>query len=251
MWSRAEQESAVRRGRKQEAGRLHARPTEMTQAGPTGLQSLGLDPERDSYLYVPESYRQEQPAPLVLLLHGAGGHARHGLSVLVDVAEAHGLMLLAPASRDSTWDVIAGEYGPDVATIDRALTAVFERYAVDPALLAIGGFSDGASYALSLGITNGHLFTHILAFSPGFTAPGTRRGAPSIFISHGTRDSVLPIESCSRRIVPQLERAGYDVSYHEFDGGHTVPSKIAREAVEWFIATPRHSPGRVTGGHER
>ena len=241
----------MRRGRTPEEGRLHARPTEMTQPGPTGLQSLGLDLERDSYLYVPESYRQEQPAPLALLLHGAGGHARHGLSVLVDVAEAHGLMLLAPASRDSTWDVIADGYGPDVAMIDRALAAVFERYTVAAELLAIGGFSDGASYALSLGITNGDLFTHILAFSPGFTAPGARRGAPSIFISHGTHDSVLPIDSCSRRIVPQLERAGYDVSNHEFNGGHTVPPNIAREAVEWFIATPRHSHGRVAGGHGR
>jgi predicted esterase len=239
----------MRRGRTQEEGRLHARPAEVTQPGPTGLRSLGVDPERDSYLYVPEGYRPERPAPLVLLLHLAGGHARHGLSVLVDVAEEHGLMLLAPASRGSRWDVIAGGYGPDVAMIDRALTSVFERYAVDAELLAIGGFSDGASYALSLGITNGDLFTHILAFSPGFTAPGARRGAPSIFISHGTRDSVLPIDRCSRRIVPQLERAGYDVSYHEFDGGHTVPAKVARKAVEWLIATPRHSHGRVAGGH--
>ncbi len=30
------------------------------------------------------------------------------------------------------------------------------------------GFSDGASYALSLGVPNGDLFTHIVAFSPGF-----------------------------------------------------------------------------------
>lgn len=30
------------------------------------------------------------------------------------------------------------------------------------------GFSDGASYALSLGLPNGNLFSHIVAFSPGF-----------------------------------------------------------------------------------
>jgi phospholipase/carboxylesterase len=187
----------------------------------------------------------------VLLLHGAGGHARHGLSVLIDLAEERGLILLAPASRDSTWDVIADSYGPDVALIDRALASVFGRYAVDSALLAIGGFSDGASYALSLGITNGDLFTHILAFSPGFVASAAERDAPSIFISHGTRDPVLPIDSCSRRIVPRLEKAGYDVHYYEFDGGHTVPAEIAREAVEWFIATPEHSSQRVAGERRR
>jgi phospholipase/carboxylesterase len=45
---------------------------------------------------------------------------------------------------------------------------------------------------------------------------------------------VLPIDRCSRRIVPQLERAGYDVLYREFDGGHTISPDIASEAVSWF-----------------
>jgi predicted esterase len=86
-------------------------------------------------------------------------------------------------------------------------------YAIDPARVAIGGFSDGASYALSLGLTNGDLFSHVLAFSPGFMAPAGQEGSPRIFVSHGTRDAVLPIDRCSRRIVPTLRRAGYDVAY--------------------------------------
>jgi predicted esterase len=45
---------------------------------------------------------------------------------------------------------------------------------------------------------------------------------------------VLPIDSCSRRIVPQLESWGYDVSYHEFAGGHTVPASQAAGAVTWL-----------------
>jgi predicted esterase len=45
----------------------------------------------------------------------------------------------------------------------------------------------------------------------------------------------LPIDRCSRAIVPQLERAGYEVRYREFDSGHVVGPEIAREAVGWFI----------------
>ncbi len=108
------------------------------------------------------------------------------------------------------------------------------RYAIAPERMAVGGFSGGTSYALSLGITNGDLFTHVIAFSPGFMAPAGRVGSPRIFISHGTRDGVLPIDRCSRRILPQLERAGYDVRYHEFDEGHTIAPEIALEAVDWF-----------------
>jgi phospholipase/carboxylesterase len=110
---------------------------------------------------------------------------------------------------------------------------------VDPGRLAVGGFSDGASYALSLGVDNGDLFSHVLAFSPGFMAPTRRAGSPRFFVSHGTRDGVLPIERCSRRIVPQLERMGYEVTYREFEGGHTVLPEIALEAVGWFTSGGR------------
>jgi phospholipase/carboxylesterase len=200
-----------------------------------GLQPLTFGYARDSYLYVPASYQAERPIPLVLLLHGAGGHARQGIDLLQGLADAAGLVLLAPASREPTWDLLVDRsYGPDVTMIDWALEHIFSHYAIDPARLAVGGFSDGASYALSLGITNGDLFTHVLAFSPGFMAPAGQRGRPRIFVSHGTRDKVLPIGPCSRRIVPQLKRGDYDVLYREFDGGHTIPPEIALEAIDWF-----------------
>jgi phospholipase/carboxylesterase len=172
------------------------------------------------------------------MLHGAGGVAEHGMSLVRDLADAAGLLVLAPPARRQTWDVILGRYGPDVTFIDEALAATFHRCAVDARRVAAGGFSDGASYALSLGLTNGDLFTHVMAFSPGFMAPANHVGEPDCYVSHGTRDQVLPIDRCSRRIVPALERAGYEVRYREFDGPHTVPNEIAREAVGWFTATP-------------
>ena len=213
---------------------MTARPGAPAGAAPLGLQSLGLDVGRDGLLYVPPGYHPDSPAPLAVMLHGAGGNAQHGISLLRHLADAAGLILVAPESRRQTWDVIMGGYGPDVTFLARALAQLFARYAVDPRRLAIGGFSDGASYALSLGITNGDLFSHVIAFSPGFMAPAAQKGAPRLFISHGTRDQVLPIGPCSRKIVPQVERAGYDVIYHEFDGPHTVPAEIANEAVTWL-----------------
>jgi phospholipase/carboxylesterase len=216
-------------------GRLRARPTKLNGIAPVGLQPLMLGAARDSYLYVPVTYQAERSTSLVLLLHGAGGHARQGLELLRNLADATGIILLAPASRERTWDLLVDHrYGPDATMIDRALEQTFSRYTIDPMRLAIGGFSDGASYALSIGITNGDLFTHVLAYSPGFMAPAGRRGSPRVFVSHGTRDGVLPIDRCSRKIVPQLKRADYEVRYREFDGGHAIPPEIALEAVRWF-----------------
>ncbi|MCU0494779.1 MAG: hypothetical protein MUD01_24595 [Chloroflexaceae bacterium] len=206
-----------------------------TMAAPQpGVHALGLFPRRDTLLYVPKNYTGQQPAPLAVMLHGAGGEAQHAIALLQPLADAAGLLLLAPASRGRTWDIIVSDYGPDVAQLDQGLAEVFSRFAIDSAHVAVGGFSDGASYGLSLGLMNGDLFSHILAFSPGFMAPIGQKGQPGVFISHGTHDTVLPIDRCSRRIVPQLKAAGYRVNYHEFDGPHTVPESIARQALAWF-----------------
>ena len=206
-----------------------------------GEHALGLDAGsgRDGVLIVPAAYRPDSPAPLAVVLHGAGGSARRVTS-LFSVAAELGVIVLAPESRGGTWDGIRGSYGPDIEFLKRALAHAFERCAVDRRRLAIGGFSDGASYGLSVGLANGDLFTHILACSPGFAIPGPVRGRPRIFVSHGKADQILPISSTSRRIVPELEKAGYAVTYREFDGPHTVPPAIAREAFTWFTgAAPR------------
>lgn len=217
------------------AGRLTARPRQANKASRAGLQQLKLEDKRDGFIYVPAGYQADRAAPLMLMLHGAGGNARQSVPLLQHLADREGLILLVPDSREQTWDIIVGGYGPDVAYIDRALEQTFSRYNIDSTRIAIGGFSDGASYALSLGTTNGDLFTHVIAFSPGFNAPARQYGSPALFISHGIKDGVLPIDVCSRKIVPRLKQAGYQVRYKEFDGAHTVPPEIAREAIDWFL----------------
>jgi phospholipase/carboxylesterase len=220
------------------AGVLTARPgTVNGGAGTAGLHVLRLDDsDRVAGLYVPERYDPETPAPLIVLLHGAGGQAAHMLDRFKEAADARGIVLLAPESRGRSWDVILGGFGPDVAYLDAALAEMFGAYAIDSGRIAIGGFSDGASYALSLGLTNGELFRDILAFSPGFMAAGARSGTPHVFISHGVSDEVLPIDPCSRRLAPALRAAGYPLTYREFDGGHVVPPEMVTAAVARFLA---------------
>lgn len=218
-------------------GLLQVQPTPPTATAKTGLQPLGLGSDRDGFLYIPSSYQPNRPAPLILMLHGAGGKAQSGLAPFQSLADAAGIVLLAVDSRFQTWDVIVSRYGSDIQFIDRALTHTFDRCAIDPTRIAIEGFSDGASYALSVGISNGNLFSHIIAFSPGFIAPAAQHGSPYIFISHGKRDTILPINRCSRKIVPELQQTDYQVSYREFEEGHIIPDEVAKEALNWFIET--------------
>jgi phospholipase/carboxylesterase len=216
-------------------GALVARPGHPQLPAPrAGFSRLGLRPARDAWLYVPPGRTAEQTGPLVVVLHGAGGEGRGAIQIFKELADRQNLLLLAPESEGPSWDLIVGELGPDLAMTDEALAWVFARFAVDPARVVVSGFSDGASYALSIGLANGALFTHVVAFSPGFATPARRQGAPRVFISHGLHDRVLPIDVCSRPIVGRLRRLGYEVTYVEFDGAHAVPPDVVVRAAAWW-----------------
>jgi phospholipase/carboxylesterase len=199
-----------------------------------GEHALGIGSDRDGLIYVPKGYAAGVPIPLVVLLHGAGGNAMSARSRF-GLADELGFLILAPESRDErTWDELLGAFGPDQEFIGEAMRTMLSRYTVERSRVALAGVSDGASYALSLGIGNGDIFSHLMAFSPAFVLPSRVRGKPRVFISHGIRDEVMPIEKTGRDVVRRLKALGYDVTYREFDGGHTVPEPIAREAFQWF-----------------
>jgi predicted esterase len=221
--------------RQADAGRISARPRDSGTTTGAGARPLGLGGSRDAILQVPRSVSTAS-LPLLVLLHGAGGSGAGILRRLGSVADEAGIVALAPDSRESTWDAVRGDFGPDVDFLNRALERVFGTVGIDAERVSVGGFSDGATYALSLGLINGDLFRRVLAFSPGFVVGGTPHGRARIFISHGTSDNILPIDRCSRRIVPALQTRGYHVTFREFEGGHGVPADIAREGMRWVAA---------------
>lgn len=215
---------------------LTSRVVAPTSSLPPGLHPLGLASGRDGLLQVPTGYDASTPLPLIVLLHGAAGAASNWFGSYGDRSNANRFVMLAPDSRAASWDIRTGAFGPDVAFIDRALDYAFSVCAIDPRYIALAGFSDGASYALSLGLANGDLFNQLITYSPGFLTDSTPRGKPDIFISHGIQDTVLPIAISSRRLVPILLTRGYAVDYKEFTGGHEVPTEISDDAMSWLQA---------------
>lgn len=197
-------------------------------------QELGLGAnDRDGIVYVPDS--AGHAAPLMLLFHGFGGTGRREIAAVRAQAERHGVIVVAPDSRGQSWDIIvSGRFGPDVEFVDKLMTVVPERYDVDPTRFAVSGISDGASYALCVGPRND---CTTIAFSPGFAFPGEGDARPRIFMSHGTRDAILPFEH-TQRIAGNFTRQGYPLNFHVFDGGHTVPPDVADAAFQWWLGTP-------------
>ena len=210
-------------------GRLTARPRAGVKTSATGQIKL----ERDGVLQIPKN-ATDSAVPLLVMLHGATQRADDMFWYLGSAHEEAGVAVLAPNSIDTTWDAIGGRtFGEDVDYVNRMLERVFETTTIDPGRVSVGGFSDGATYALSLGLINGDFFKSIVAFSPGFVISGEAHGKPRIFISHGTRDHILPIDRCGRRIAGELKGQGYDVTFREFDGDHEVPEDIARLGLSY------------------
>jgi phospholipase/carboxylesterase len=219
------------------SARLNARPGKPKQRAQAGRRSFGLGGDRDGYLSVPQNYSPERPVPFILMLHGARGRSAN-LVKFCESAAKEGIAVAVPKSRGLTWDRIKGSFGPDIVFLDRVLASTFDRIAVDPRRLAIAGFSDGASYALSVGLTNGDLFSHVIAYSPEFVAAPIRYGKPPIFITHGAKDPVLSV-NFTENMVRQLKAAGYNVEYKGFSGGHFMPPDLVKESFRWIAGAGR------------
>ncbi len=202
---------------------------------PAGRHHLGIAAERDAVLFVPAGLDEHGPVPLFVMFHGAGGLPEKVLPFIEEHAERHKFLVLAPHSTYATWDIVIGGNGPDLERLQQALVAVTARYPVDRERLAFAGFSDGASYALSTGITNGDIASHVIAFSGGFMSIFTQEGAPKVFIAHGLVDEQLPIETSGRANAAKLQAAGYEVQYVEFNGLHVIEPVIVGLAAEFFL----------------
>lgn len=222
--------------------RLAARPGSPTQSAATGKSSFPIAGS-SAMLYVPPTVRRDVAAPLVVFLHGALRTVEFFVDGHQESADAAGVIVLGPFASAGTWDAITRGFGPDVGIIDAALRWVFDRWTIDPGRIVFSGFSDGGTYALAVGRANGDLFSRVVAYSPGFLIDVAAVGSPPILISHGLNDNVLPIDSTSRVIVPELRQLGYAVDYREFDGPHAVPRSVLDEVVRALGPAPASRSG--------
>lgn len=202
---------------------------------PAGRHALPFPEGREAVLVVPEGLAQGIPVPLLVLFHGAGGEANKVLPFFVRWARARHFLLLAPQSMFPTWDVVIGGHGPDLERLEAALQQVASHFTLDPAHLAFAGFSDGGSYALSVGLSNGDVASHVIALSAGFMNTFVRHGAPRVFLAHGRSDTQLPFETSARLHAQRLLEEGVDLTLLPFDGDHVILPGVVERAVAFFL----------------
>jgi predicted esterase len=224
------------------AGAAHATGNDRLKSRPGGKPAQPLPPGKhvlpvgragNTLLYIPTDLDPATPTPMVLALHGANSVGPEMYEGLRRTAERRKFLLVTPTSVGMTWDIEHQGLGKDATVIDHTLTQAFQYSYTDPARIACLGMSDGASYALTIGLLNGDLFSDVIAFSAGMMKPARLVGRPRIYMSHGAHDPVLPFSS-AQKIAAALKAAGYDVEFQSFDGGHEMKQACVDAALDRF-----------------
>ncbi len=173
---------------------------------PASAQEIPDFSERTYTLYVPESYDEAQPAPLLLVLHGAGGSGERsrdwlGLDAL---AEEAGFIIAYPDGIGRNWDFGAGIPTTggalavdDVGFLVWLVEQIRETYAVDTERVFAVGMSNGALMAYRLACAAPETFSAVAGVAAPLYLPAAQNcdSTPvSVLFIHGTDDPILPWE---------------------------------------------------------
>jgi len=216
----------------------------------------------EAVAYVPASAGPNPP--LLVLLHGAGRNSSGIIGGLQADADKRGIVLLAPTSRGPTWDAIPAalraanpqsaldarlghRFGRsrDSDRVEAAIDALSKQLPFDRSRTVLAGFSDGATFALAMGMARSRPFSAVIAWSPGIAieTAGPARGR-RVFVSHGRQDPVLSFEVDKNEIVPLLEREGAAVTFLPFDGVHEAPRAVKDAFLDAVFGTAVSSSPR-------
>ena len=201
---------------------------ERLKSGVTEISGIG-------FAYLPASLAG--PAPLLLLFHGAGMSARPFVDGFKREGNRCGCVLLAVQSEGPTWDLVTAAtrgvrsgsasvdrlFGADADRVERGIAELMARAPIDRARIVPIGFSDGASFALTLALFNPALFRSAIAIAPGFMLqPSLIDPVQRIFVAHGRSDRILPFAGTEANVVLPLRNAGYRLIFRPFEGGHVI-----------------------------
>lgn len=220
-----------------------------TQPGRTGILHVSsIRGTRGGLsMYVPEHYDPGRRWPLVVALHGGGGHGRDFLWQWLKDARAHGAIVVAPTSSGRTWPI--QDEDADAPRLSEVVDDVRARWSIDPTRILLTGMSDGGTFAYLAGLQTDAPFTHLAPLSAAFhpilaevAEPARLRGLP-MYVVHGVLDWMFPV-SMARTAAAVLSAAGAAVRYCEVpDLGHCYPVELNAGILDWLQSSPQGRAG--------
>jgi phospholipase/carboxylesterase len=199
-------------------------------------------------LLTPDKIDPARRYPLFTILHGAGRHDQALAKHYLAEPNRRRAFFLIPRSVEPTWDLIAGTERQDLDFLEYAYDLIYRRYPIDPLQQSLIGYSDGASYGLSLGLCNAEMFSALMVWAAGFLVldpptsealrtQGPPASKPRIYLEYGTHDQLFDFQTVALPMRENLERSGYDVTFSVDEGGRHLPSgTFHTEALDWYFA---------------
>ena len=183
-------------------------------AFPAGLQEIALlvdGAPRRAALFVPEGLDPDEPAPLVLYLHGKGErgdsmeHVKHGLgkAIAAHPERFRGYVLLPQCPADRLWVAVDQPWATGLpgaeAHIDAALAWATWNLPIDRRRIVLTGLSMGGFGTLIYGARHAEQFAALAALcGGGFVEDATVLGSLPVWLIHGGADGAVKVEQSQR-----------------------------------------------------
>ncbi len=204
------------------------------------------------HLFRPSLHPNRGKTPVLVLLHGMGGH-KTDLTTLGSMLEAHFSLLSIrapinlPEGGYSWYDV---RFTPEpVSDLEQAeaarllvidfLIEAVQRYNLEPRVF-LAGFSQGAIIAASVALTRPDLVAGLVMMS-GRILPEVKTQVTSVgleqlnvFVAHGRNDQRLPVFH-AHETRDWLEDIGVKLAYREYASGHEVGAEENQDVAKWLL----------------
>ena len=133
-----------------EFGSFEEAPKGKTRYSEELVLASGASEQTEIFVYVPESYSEDRPTPLIVALHGTGGSGENVLRMWSATAEELGFLVLAPseAGENVGW----GFRDRERASVEASLRWMRRRFNVDESRIHLTGVSRGGHATWDIGM---------------------------------------------------------------------------------------------------
>lgn len=183
-----------------------------------------------SRIYASEKVIGDQPVPLVIALHGAGGDENmffegYGAGMMKDLADKHGFVVASPGTS---------AVGGRTERFDNLITEIANDYAIDPKAIYLIGHSMGGFTTASLAAKRPDRIAAACCLAGGGKPPSDK--IPPMLVIAGKLDSVIPIAMLQPMAQGAID-AGMPVQLRVKEHfGHTLlVGAVLPEAIDWLL----------------
>lgn len=204
-------------------------------------------------VHFPDSLQNQEPIsgyPTILALHGRGSNEQDLIELAPHLPEdllwisPRAPLALGPDSYEWYRVRVIGRPEPEqvmaaLETINHFIDEILSTYPIDPRKLFLFGFSQGSLLSLCYTLSHPSRIAGVIAQS-GYIPNGMGleiveadiKDKPFI-LTHGQRDTLIPVD-WARASRDRLQKLGVDLTYYEFQMGHTVSMESLSVISTWL-----------------